>query len=112
LLDVDASDAATALLADLVFHPNVPDDVMLRLANEGKCIASLAHRRGTPRSVLEVLAAKHRYREAITTLAIDHYGAKDARAKPFRAFLERYADVPPLDDAKRRIVVELFGEER
>ena len=59
--------------------------------------------------------------EAITTLAIDHYGAKDARAKPFRAFLERYADVPmleynlrraDLDDAKRRIVVELFGKER
>ena len=121
ILDADASDAAASVLADLLFHPDVPEDVLLALAEEGTCVASIAHRRGTPRAVLEVLASKHRYPEAITTLAITHYGAPRARAKPFRAFLERYADVPmleynvrraKLDDAKRRIVLEVFGEER
>lgn len=121
LLAADPRAAAARVLAELVFHPRMPEDALLALAEAGTCLASLAHRRGTSRAVLEVLASQHRYPEAITTLAIDHYGAPGARAKPFRAFLERYSDVPMLeynvrranlDPAKRRVVALVFGEGR
>jgi hypothetical protein len=111
-------DAGADLASDLLFHPKMPTDVLLRFATEGKHLASIAHRAGTPREVLEVLAEKHRYPEAITTLAIDHYGAPTAKAKAFRDFIARFEDVPmleynlrraTLDDAKRRAVVEVFG---
>ena len=117
---LDDDDGAT-LASELLFHPDVPADVLLRLATAGKYLASIAHRRSTPREVLEVLAEKHRYPEAITTLAIDHYGAPGAKAKPFRDFIARFEDVPMLeynlrranlDEAKRRAFLEVFGEER
>ncbi len=117
---LDDDDGAD-LASELLFHAKMPVDVLLRLATEGRHLASIAHRRGTPREVLEVLAEKHRYPEAITTLAIDHYGASNAKAKPFLDFITRFEDVPmleynlrraKLDDAKLRAVVEVFGEER
>lgn len=115
LLDDDRGER---LLADLLFHPSIPEDVLLELAKRGRCIAAIAHRKGTQRTVLEVLAEEHRYPEAITTLAIDHFGAPGAKMKPFREFIARFADVPmleynlrraTLDDAKQRAFLEVFG---
>jgi hypothetical protein len=66
------------------------------------------------------LAEKHRYPEAITTLALRYYGAEEAPTPPFRDFLVRYRDVDMLEyniiraknlpESKRRIVREIFGD--
>ena len=47
LLEADCLD----LLAPLVFNRSMPDDVLLRLCHEGKCVDVLGHRR-LPRAIL------------------------------------------------------------
>jgi hypothetical protein len=120
VLRAEGSPEAGQVLRDLLFHPDVPEDLLLQLAGEDEFISVLGHRAG-PRRLLELLAEKPRYPEAITTLALHHFGAKDAPDKPFREFLLRYRDVDMLEynlvrakglsDAKRGIVREIFGDD-
>jgi hypothetical protein len=118
LLEAEDRAEADDVLLDLLFHPDIPDDVLLQLAEQGKFISVLGHRSG-PRRLLEFLADTHRHPEAITTLALKYYGSSVAPAKPFREFLRRYEDVEmleynlrrasSLDEKKREIVREVFG---
>lgn len=116
-LEGDGSRQAEDTLAALLFHPDIPEDVLLRLAREGRFVTVLGHRRG-PQPLLEVLAEQHRQAEAITTLALSYLGGRDAPAEPFGRFIRRFADVAmleinvrdaELDPRKRAIVDEVFG---
>jgi hypothetical protein len=121
VLRAEGSSAADVVLFELLMHPDVPEGVLLRFVDDDRFLAALGHRRG-PRGLLEALAKKHRYPEAITTLALMHYGTKQAPAPAFREFLREYADVPmleynlqrptQLDASKQRIVREVFGIDR
>lgn len=75
------------LLEPLVFHSNMPDDLLIDLCNRGMFISQMGHRRG-PRVLLEHIAEQHSYPEAITTLALFHY--KDEPLDKFVAFVEKH----------------------
>lgn len=118
-LEADGSREAEDTLGALLFHPDIPEDVLLRLAQAGRFVTVLGHR-GGPRPLLEVLAEQHRHAEAITTLALTYLGGREASAKPFGSFIRRFADVAmleinlrdaDLDPRKRALVDEVFGAE-
>lgn len=118
-LETNGSREAEDTLAALLFHPDIPEDVLLRLAGAGRFITVLGHRHG-PRSLLEALAEQHRYPEAITTLALTYLGVAQAPARPFGVFIRRFTDVDmlehnlraaDLDPRKRALVDEVFGVE-
>jgi hypothetical protein len=121
LLEAEDRSEAKNVLLELLFHSEVPEDVLSKFAEEGKFISALGQRSG-PRHLLEILAGKHRYPQAITTLALNCYGAKDQPARPFREFLERYKEIEmleyhlrratSLDKKKQEIVREVFGDDR
>ncbi len=75
------------LLEPLVFHRNMPEDLLLDLCDQEKFISQLGHRR-SPRSLLEQMAERHNYDEAITTLALCFY--KDDPLETFVRFVEKY----------------------
>jgi hypothetical protein len=120
VLATDQGAEAEEVLGELLFHPEIPEDALVQFAEEGRFISALGHRAG-PRRLLEVLAERHRYPEAITTLALHHYGAEDESPESFRTFLQRYEDVHMLEynlvrarglsEKKRRIVREIFGDD-
>lgn len=82
-----SSEGGHELLEPLVFHPNMPDDLLLELCDQGKFTTQLGHRRG-PRELLEKMAEKYGYDESITTLALFHY--KDEPLETFERFVEKY----------------------
>lgn len=117
LLEAEGRAAAQELLSELLMHPNIPEDILIHFAHEGKFVPTLGHRSG-PRELLEILADRYRYPEAITTLALDYYGAPQAKLKPFQDFLQKYRDVEmleynlsnntTLDQEKRKVVQQFF----
>jgi hypothetical protein len=119
LLRAESDREAREVLIDLLLHADIPEDVLMDLADDDDCLAVLGHRAG-PRRLLEKLAEKYRYPEAITTLALYYYGTEEESAASFRAFLERYEDVPMLEhnlqsakglsEKKRKIVREVWGD--
>jgi hypothetical protein len=56
-----------------------------------RCIDALGHRAG-PQTLLEKMATKYRYSEAITTLALDYYGTSAADNQKFADFITEYKD--------------------
>lgn len=83
--------AGHTLIAPLLFHPNLPDDLLLKLCEEERFISPLGHRRG-PQWLLEKLAKEYRYSEAITTLALSYYGTEHYSNEDFKAFISKYKD--------------------
>ena len=77
---------------DFVSHAQMPEDVLLGLSARGLCIEALGHLRG-PRSVIEDVVARHRYPEAILTLALDLYRDASAPLEAFVAHVQAHADV-------------------
>ena len=107
------------LLEWLVFHPEMPEQLLLQLASDGKFITQLGHR-GGPQTLLEFLAREYKYDEAITTLALSYYAV--APASEFRNFVTNHRDcwmmrfnlaisLQKLDAQKSVIVKELFESE-
>lgn len=108
-----------SILAELVFHPEMPEQLLLHLAGRNLFISELGHRRG-PRKLLEYLAEEYKYDEAITTLALRYY-AKG----PFNEFLHFTTkhkgcwmmglnlaiSLPKLSSDKSTVVKELFQSE-
>jgi hypothetical protein len=103
----------------LVFHPDIPEDVLLQLLAQGRCLTDLGHRRG-PQALLERLASEHRYSEAITTLALYYYAADHVSVEEFAGFVEKYqADymlrshlrTARLAPEKRRRALDIIGAE-
>lgn len=84
-------EAKDCLLCDLVFHPAMPDDVLMRLCEQDICISDLGHRRG-PQQLLEKIAETYAYPEAITTLALSYYSADSYDVTQFAAFVKRHAN--------------------
>jgi tetratricopeptide (TPR) repeat protein len=83
------------MLCDVVFHPGMSDATLFLLYERRCCLSYLGHRAG-PRSLLERIAAEHRYSEAITTLALRYYNKLDYSAEAFADFLREHADDPML----------------
>ncbi len=77
---------------EFVFHPRVPEALLLSLCERGLCIEALGHLRG-PRAVLERVVATHCYPEAIITLALDLYSDADVPEEVFAAHVEAHANV-------------------
>ncbi|MFO0675274.1 MAG: hypothetical protein U0169_01990 [Polyangiaceae bacterium] len=77
------------LLEELLFHPDVPEDVLLALCEEGAFLGSLGHRRG-PRALLERMAELHAYPEAIVSLGLQLYRNPDSTSAEFEAFTRRH----------------------
>jgi hypothetical protein len=61
------ADGCDNVLQDLLFHPNVPEDVLIGFCERGEFIQTLGHRAG-PRSLLVRVAELHGYPEAIISL--------------------------------------------
>lgn len=93
LLELDVSDDSprNSLISPLIFHPNMPDDLLLELCEDEYCIMPLGHRRG-PQWLLEKLAKEHRYDEAIVTLALYYYGTDSYSNDQFKDFICQYLD--------------------
>lgn len=108
------------LLRDLVRHPQMPEDMLMLLCERRRCIDDLGHLPG-PRSILERVAEKYKYSEAITTLALKYYGADDYDNEQFATFLRKHADdsmlkgnitrSKKLSSEKWQIVQEVFQED-
>ncbi len=109
--------AAEELIAELLLHPNIPEEILINYANGGMFLSSLGHR-GGPLTLLEILAERYAYPEAITTIALGYYGAPYVKSKKFREFIEKHKEVemleynltraPHLSREKRAIVQEVF----
>lgn len=101
VLQDEPPEDADLLLSELVFHPDMPDDLLLHLLDRGLCLAELGHRAG-PRALLERMAAELGFSEAITTLALEYYGVEGADPEAFVAFVQRHRGNPMLQEALRR----------
>jgi hypothetical protein len=80
------------LLTWLFLHPALSEEMRQSLleANPG-LLAALGHRLGPPQ-LLELLAEKYRYPEAILTIARRLYTDPASSAADFEAFLQRHCD--------------------
>lgn len=72
-------------------HPSTPEDVLLELCDLGLCLNELGHRSG-PRALLQRLASRHRYPEAVLTLATELYTSPTESAADFEVFANEHAD--------------------
>lgn len=75
------------LLGPLIFNENMPEDLLMELCEQGKFISQLGHRRG-PKRLLERIAEKYNYDEAITSLALYYY--KNQSFEEFVDFVQKY----------------------
>ncbi len=75
----------------LVWHPAAPEDWLLELCERGEFLHELGHRPG-PRRLLEAMAARHRYPEAILTLGRILYTEVAEKVEDLRAFLSEHRD--------------------
>jgi hypothetical protein len=106
------------LIEELTLNLAMPDEILLHLAKQNRCVTPLAHRAG-PRALLEYIARTSGDGEAITTLALDYYAADSLEA--FTAFITRHqADVmlrhalpraTHLTAAQRAVVQTIMGED-
>jgi hypothetical protein len=75
----------------LLSHPEAPEDLLLRLCEQGLYLDVLGHRQG-PRALLEKMASQHRYPEAVLTVGKQLYGDLGESAQSLRAFLLDHRD--------------------
>lgn len=86
-----AAQAKNVLIEPLLFHPHMPDSLLFELSDQERYSIALAHRK-SPQALLEKVAAQYRQSEAITTLALDYYGADTADNQEFAEFVARYKE--------------------
>ena len=75
----------------LLTHPQAPEDALLRLCEQGLYLDDLGHRKG-PRSLLEMLASRYHYPEAVLTLGKQIYLSTAESASVLHDFLHRQLD--------------------
>jgi hypothetical protein len=75
----------------LLTHPQAPEETLLRLCEQGLYLDDLGHRQG-PRSLLEMLAFRHHYPEAVLTLGKQIYANPAESPSVLRDFLLRQSD--------------------
>jgi len=107
-----------ALVGYLVSNEQMPEDVLVSLCDQGRCIDALGHRRG-PRALLERVVEKHGYLEAVLTLALDLYADASATAEEFAVWARAHAvdarvlralsEATPSEEAKERVYESLLG---
>ena len=80
------------LLLVTLDHPSFTEAVMTEILDSNPAmLPELGHQSG-PRKLLNFIAEKYRYPEAILTIAKDLYTNPDAPDAEFQAFLARHAD--------------------
>ena len=114
---LEAEGEVEALRA-FVWHPSMPETVLLDLCERGVCVTELGHRAG-PRSLIRRVAELHAYAEAILTLALDLYRDPTEPAEAFAAharahathewMLRTLAEVNGSDPEKEAIYEALLG---
>jgi hypothetical protein len=72
-------------------HDSAPENLLLELCDRGMFLDELGHRKG-PRRLLERLAEKHCYPEAIITLAVDLYTDANESPESLADFLGHHAE--------------------
>jgi hypothetical protein len=87
-------------------HPLTPEPLLLELASFPELQGVLGHRHGPP-ALLEYMANRHGYLEAILTLALARYHDKEFGLDQFRAFLQKYEQVGAMLE---RLIYDLEGE--
>ena len=85
-------DSEQVYLHWLLTHPQVPEEALLRLCEQGLYLDDLGHRKG-PRSLLEMLAFRYHYPEAVLTLGKQIYGNAAESASVLHDFLRKQLDV-------------------
>src|SRR5205809_4784354 len=75
----------------LIGHPEAPEDWLLELCERGEFLDELGHRPG-PRKLLEAMASRHRYPEAILTLGKALYRDRAEPIERLRDFLAAHQD--------------------
>ncbi len=90
-LHAGRSDSERVYLHWLLTHPQAPEEALLRLCEQGLYLDDLGHRKG-PRSLLEMLAFRYNYPEAVLTLGKQIYGDAAESASALHDFLRRQFD--------------------
>jgi hypothetical protein len=84
-------DSEQVYLPWLLTHPQAPEEALLRLCEQGLYLDDLGHRQG-PRSLLEMLAFRYHYPEAVLTLGKQIYANPAESASVLHDFLRRQLD--------------------
>lgn len=118
LVDALVAEDHERWLADFLPHPQMPEDVLLDLAERGICVGTLGHF-VRPRRLLERMVALHAYPEAVLSLALQLYCDPGESLAAFAAhahahaghewMLRCLAEVDPHDDAKEEVYENLLG---
>ncbi len=90
-LHASRSDTEQVYLHWLLTHPQAPEEALLRLCEQGLYLDDLGHRQG-PRSLLEMLAARYHYPEAVLTLGKQIYVSAVESAATLHDFLRQQLD--------------------
>jgi hypothetical protein len=84
-------DSERVYLRWLLTHPQAPEESLLRLCEQGLYLDDLGHRQG-PRSLLEMLAFRYHYPEAVLTLGKQIYSDAAEPASVLHEFLRQQLD--------------------
>ena len=84
-------DSEQVYLPWLLTHPQAPEEALLRLCEQGLYLDDLGHRQG-PRSLLEMLAFRYHYPEAVLTLGKQIYVNAAESASILHDFLRQQLD--------------------
>ncbi len=95
------SDTEQVYLHWLLIHPQAPEESLLQLCEQGLFLDDLGHRKG-PRSLLEMLAFRYHYPEAVLTLGKQIYLSTVESASVLHDFLHRQLDQGWLFDSLAR----------
>lgn len=112
----DRASGDEARIRDLCTHPATPEEVLLELCKDERYVDDLGHRTG-PRRVLEELALRYQYPEAILTVARELYESADEPCDALLKFILPYRDrvwlyeslarLTPSGDEKRELLRSL-----
>jgi hypothetical protein len=85
----------------LIAHPAAPEEFLLELCARGEYLDELGHRT-VPLSLVQRMASRHRYPEAVLTLGKIYYTDPETGAEQLRKFLTEHADLPWLFESLAR----------
>lgn len=78
------------LFESLLFHPQVPEDLLYRLLAEGRCLTALCHRAGPRKLLEELLRLRPGSTEVVLGLAADYATDSEVSVEDFVAFVREH----------------------
>jgi hypothetical protein len=92
-------------------HPEAPEDLLLELCERGEYLNELGHRT-SPQTLVEKMASKYRYPEAVVTLGKRYYTDPAVPESTFRQFLTEHSDLPWLFESLARETADPESKEQ